>query len=111
MSEIPRSADLLVDQILAPGVLEQIKNNPEDTLRKLAAIATKHLPPPPLVRDSGIYYMVVGALGLVCVTVAIGSTVLSLMQTTVNIPDIMTALGSAAIGALAGLLAPSPAAK
>jgi hypothetical protein len=101
---------MLVDLILnAPGVLDKVRTDPENTLRKLAAETTKQLPPPPLVRNSGIYYVVVGSLGAVSITAAIGAIYLAVRS--VQIPDILTALGSAAIGALAGLLAPSPATK
>jgi len=41
--------------------------------------------------------------------VVIGVIALSFNATgTIQIPDVLTALGSAAIGALAGILAPSP---
>ena len=109
---VPRSADLLVDMILHnPSVLEAVKSDPEKTLRALAGDATKNLPPPPLVRESGIYYIVVIALALVAVAAtcgAIWATVAAGQGATVQIPETITALGAAAIGALAGLLAPSP---
>ena len=115
MSEIPRSANYLVDLVLnTPGLLDQVKAHPEETLKKLAAETTKQLPPPPIVRDSGIYYIVVGSLGIVSVSAIFGAIYLSATvpeNMTLQIPDVLTALGSAAIGALAGLLAPSPATK
>jgi len=115
MSDTPRSAKYLVDLVLnTPGLLDQVKANPHETLNKLAEETTKHLPPPPLVRDAGIYYIIVGSLGLVSVSAMFGAIYLSAVAPaggTVQIPDVLTALGSAAIGALAGLLAPSPASK
>ena len=111
MSEIPRSADFLVDLALTtPGMLEQMAIKPEETLKTLAKTATKNLPPPAYVGDTMIYRVVVWSLGLVAILAVIGAIVLSMgfWGKEIQIPDILTALGSAAIGALAGLLAPSP---
>ena len=83
-----------------PALAEKIKENPEGTLRSLAA---------PLQSDVWIYRMVVGALGLAVLIAVIGAIVLATDEKT--IPDVLTALGAASIGALAGLLAPSPASK
>lgn len=108
MSKVPRSADLLVNLVLSrPGEIEKLKENPEKTLRDLARETTMELIPPVLKREVGIYYVVVGALGIVAVSTVIGAIFLT-STATVKIPDVITALGSAAIGALAGLLAPSP---
>ena len=115
MTEIPRSADKLVDLILnTPGVLDQVKASPENTLRKIAKEVTKELPPPALVVDRWIYRIVVLALGIVAIIAILGAILLGAKTpsgTTIQIPDVLTALGAAAIGALAGLLAPSPATK
>ena len=57
-------------------------------------------------RDIWLYRMVVAVLGLTVVVSAVGAIALALMgQST---PEVIVALGSAAIGGLAGLLAPSP---
>jgi hypothetical protein len=113
--EPPRSADWVVDTILHnPSVLEAVKKDPETTLRALAKDATKNLPPPPLVREAGIYYIVVSALGLVALAAIIGAIWITLLLAdgaSIPIPETVTALGAAAIGALAGLLAPSPTGK
>lgn len=112
MSAIPRSADMLVNLLLSrPGELEKLKQNPEKTLRDLAAETTQTLIPPVTKREVGLYYIVVSALAFVAVVAVCGSIYLTVTMApngTVQIPDVMTALGSAAIGALAGLLAPSP---
>lgn len=111
---IPRSADALVEMIMCnPALLKELVANPEETLRKAAAVATKNLPPPPLVRSVGLYYVVVLSLGFVACAAAVGAIYLSSRAgvppgTDVKIPELLTALGSAAIGALAGLLAPPP---
>jgi hypothetical protein len=113
--EIPRSADLLVGLILnTPGLLDPAKTNPKETLQKLAAEATEYLPPPALVGDCWIYRIVVSVLGIVAIAAILGAIYLSVNTSgsgTLQIPDVITALGAAAIGALAGLLAPSPTGK
>lgn len=112
MSEIPRSAEYLVDLVVnVPGLLKQVSEHPEETLRELAAQTTKRLPPPPTVTDVWIYRVVVCSLGIVVIIAVIGAIYLSSGTAGKAPPDVLTALGSAAIGALAGLLAPSPVGK
>ena len=60
-------------------------------------------------KDNWLFRMIIGALGLVAILAMIGAILLAMSAK--PIPDVLTALGSAAIGALAGLLAPSPAGK
>jgi hypothetical protein len=111
MSDPPRSADVLVNQLLStPGLLDQVKTDPEITLRKLAEQVTRQLPPPAFMSDRWTYRIVVIALGIVCITAIAGAIYLSALSTgsTAKVPDVLTALGAAAIGALAGLLAPPP---
>jgi hypothetical protein len=57
-------------------------------------------------KDVWIYRAVVGALGLTVLLTIVGLIVLALVGKPA--PDGLIALGSAAVGALAGLLAPSP---
>ncbi len=109
--DAPRSADALVASILAPGTLEQIQAAPKETLTKLAAAAVDHVDaqvPRVLDTDRTVYRIVVLALGAVVILVVLGVIVLALRsgQGTPFIPEVLTALGSAAIGALAGILAP-----
>ena len=60
-------------------------------------------------RDVWLYRMAISVLGTLALTAAIGSIVLvSLGKTT---PESLIALGSASVGALVGLFAPSPNAK
>lgn len=57
--------------------------------------------------DKWLYRMVVVVLGLTVVSSMVGTIILAMAgQST---PEVVVALGSAAIGGLAGLLAPSPA--
>jgi hypothetical protein len=56
--------------------------------------------------DIWLYRIVVAVLGLTVVTSVAGAIVLALSE--LSTPEVLVALGSAAIGGLAGLLAPSP---
>jgi len=60
-------------------------------------------------QDVWIYRISVMTLGLVVLASIIGAIVLSTQDKT--IPDTVVALGAAAAGSLAGLLAPSPLSK
>ncbi len=61
-----------------------------------------------VVPDNWIYRIVVGSLGLSVILVIIGTIILN-PDADKNLPTVFTAIASGAIGALAGLLAPSPA--
>lgn len=109
-SEIPRSADLLAKMILSdPKVLDPGRPDLEQVLLRMAQTATEHLPTPAREFDHWIYRLVVLFLGGVALSSAVGSVFLAARAN--DIPDILTALGAAAIGALAGLLAPSPGSR
>ena len=56
--------------------------------------------------DKGLYRMVVIVLGLTVVATLVGA--IALAMTGQSAPVVIVALGSVAIGGLAGLLAPSP---
>lgn len=100
-----RSADQLVTNILAdPEATEALKTEPENVLKRAAAQAKLETP---LDNDVWVYRMVVAVLGFTVLLVALGTIALS-WGTSTQIPDVLTALGSAAVGALAGLLAPAP---
>jgi hypothetical protein len=62
------------------------------------------------VPDTWIYRIVVASLGLSILFVIIGVVILSIREggNDSKIPTVLTAISSGAIGALAGLLAPSP---
>ena len=65
----------------------------------------------PLQTDTWIYRIIVSSLGLTVLTIIIGLIVLMFngkISDDKSVPTIFTAIGSAAIGALAGLLAPPP---
>lgn len=66
---------------------------------------------PPLQSDKWIYRLVVIFLGVVVMSTVLGGIIIVMTGQTKPLPDGIVAIGSAAIGALAGLLAPSPVSK
>jgi hypothetical protein len=78
---------------------QRMKQDPVATLQALAR---------PLESDKWTYRLVVVALGLTGLLVVIGVITLKALDNTTTIPDALVAIGSAAIAALAALLAPSP---
>lgn len=96
-------SELAVQVAKDPALQERIKADPATTIANLAA---------PLQSDIWIYRIVVLSLGSVAILSLVFAFVLALRDK--KDPDIhvlITALGSAAVGALAGLLAPSPVAR
>lgn len=83
----------------SPTLIQQLKEDPEGTLKTVAAAA-------PLQSDVMIYRIVVISLGMVIVSAMAGAIMLSIYGK--PIPETLTALGSGALGAMAGLLAPTP---
>jgi hypothetical protein len=80
-----------------PALAKEIQDRPAEAIADLAA---------PLERDVWIYRIVVGALSLVAVLLIVGAIVVAVGTNDTQVPDAVVALGSAAVGALAGLLAP-----
>lgn len=109
-SDLPRSAKMLAEIIIkSPGLLDKSNPDAEKIVEDLAEKTTKYIPTPALIGDKWLYRTVVLALGIVATASIIGAIILS--AESLNVPEVITALGSAAIGALAGLLAPSPAGR
>ena len=99
-----RSVDLLTSNILGnPDLVAQLKQDPVTVLHQQAAVAKAGTP---LDTDPIIYRIVVSCLGAAMILTAFGLIALTWNNST--IPEGLVALGSAAVGALAGLLAPSP---
>lgn len=96
-----QSASDVVSKIAQdPNFAAEVRANPGEAIAKVAA-------PMPLQTDNWIYRIVVGALGLVVLVTIIGQIFLAL-NTDKFLTEGIIALASAAVGALAGLLAPSP---
>lgn len=81
-----------------PALAARVKDDPAGAIAGLAA---------PLQTDVWIYRIVVGALALAILGAVGGAILLGMNGRT--IPEVLLAIGSGAVGALAGLLAPSPA--
>ena len=103
--------------------MRQMANNVKETLQNLIQQVTNDNSLPldqkvrlleslqtlstPLQSDRWIFRLVVAFLGLTVLLTVLGGFYLSI-KTAATIPEGLIALGSAAVGALAGLLAPSP---
>jgi hypothetical protein len=91
----------------------EIASNPElqQAFKDDPIKASQQLEPNPLGTDKWIYRIIVIALGLTILSIIIGVIILigtGKISDDKGVPTILTAIGSAAIGALAGLLAPPP---
>ncbi len=107
--EVGRSAEVLTEIMTNSEKLRALAAQDPTVMKAIADGLAKYLPTPAFVTDTKIYMVVVVSLGLVAVVAMIGALWLARGATgTAQIPETVTALGSAAIGALAGLLAPSP---
>ncbi len=82
----------------------------EEEIRKDPAKAIAKIAESPLKTDKWIYRIVVSALGLAVLLTVSGGIYLAAKPDTA-IPEILIAIGSAAVGALAGLLTPIPSSK
>lgn len=83
----------------------------QDQFKKDPVKAIEQYSQSPLLTDKWVYRIVVLALGLTVISIIIGVIILigiGKIGEDKSVPTILTAIGSAAIGALAGLLAPSP---
>ena len=80
-----------------PELQAEVRKDPVEALERLSR---------PLENDYWIYRIVVGSLALSIFAVIVATTLIVLTQDDVQIPDVLVALGTGAIGALAGLLAP-----
>jgi len=83
-----------------PALAARVKEDPAKAIAELAA---------PLQTDVWIYRIVVGGLALAILS-AVGGAILLAMNGR-PVPEVLLAIGSGAVGALAGLLAPSPSGR
>lgn len=100
-----RSADEMVRLFKADKDLaEEVKTNPIPVFEKLRDEAKENTKP--WSDDRLLYRVAVGVLGALALVAAIGSVVLVAVDKAT--PEVLVALGSASVGALVGLFAPSP---
>ncbi|HYG49569.1 MAG TPA: hypothetical protein VD905_01650 [Flavobacteriales bacterium] len=94
-------------ELAADPVLQQeFKNNPVEAIQRFEQGA--------LSKDVWVYRIVVASLGMAILFIALGVMVLigtGAIEDDKSVPTLLTAIGSGAIGALAGLLAPQPKAN
>ena len=96
-----RVEDLADEVERDPELAARLKENPKKVLEELGRRQR-----PAYERDQWVYRIVVLSLGLAVLIAALGAVILQYNGH--DSPAILVALGSGAIGALAGLLAPSP---
>lgn len=109
----PHSVLSLVDRIVNdPTLIAKMKEDPEGALYKVANQILREVTPSALESDKWVYRSVVWALGLTILIVVFGVTFWHSGGPYYNeAPQLLTAIGSTAVGALAGLLAPFPGSK
>lgn len=102
----------LVNKVInSPELTQKVKDDPAQELPKIAKQVIRDMETP-LKWDKWIYRIVVFSLGITILLVVGGAIYLAATKPgEVRIPEVLTAIGSAAVGALAGLLAPSPSSK
>ena len=90
------------------NLIQQVTNDNSLSLdQKVRLLESLQTLSTPLQSDRWIFRLVVAFLGLTVLLTVLGGFYLSI-KTAATIPEGLIALGSAAVGALAGLLAPSP---
>jgi hypothetical protein len=88
---------------------EEFKTNKESAVKK-AYNVVRSKKQNPLTYDIWLYRTVVFSLGVTLFCTIIGAIIITLIGKG-DVPQILIAVGSAAVGALAGLLAPPPKEK
>lgn len=102
-----RPTEFLFLKALEPENIEKLRANPEATLNELRAAVLQRSRV--LEQDRFVYRTVICALSTLALAVA-GAAIYLAIANNGNVqhfPEILTALGSASLGALAGILAPS----
>ncbi len=103
MIKIQTLDDLKTEMAINPKLQQDFKDDPVKASQQL----NEELP------DTFVYRMIVGSLGAAVLLVIIGIVILSITNDSIDpsVTTLFTAIASGAIGALAGLLAPSPKSK
>jgi hypothetical protein len=108
MADKMRSADKMMQLFEEdPSLVERLKTEPFKVLGETAKEA-KNTTTPVYIGDKSIYRIAVIVLGILAVTAAFGS--IWVVYQKAIMPEVLTALGSAAVGALVGLFASPPSA-
>lgn len=112
MARMRRIVEESVDSAMNDSTVQsQITTDPQGALNKFKEITLKSFAEKSALHtDVWVYRIVAFFLGAVVFTAIIGAIKLALNDIPTT-PNIMTAIGSASVGALAGLLAPSPIEK
>jgi len=117
MADQLRSATALVNQLLSSEeTIQNLKANPEETLRKVEAQVTQQLPPPDpkVINFIWLIIVIAFALALVYSVWILGTgvtTELKMGGAYATKSDTMLTVVTTIVGFLAGLLAPSPVGK
>jgi hypothetical protein len=104
---MPTMRRLLNEVESNPDFRARMARDPNSALREFATSRFRN----PLDTDPLVYRMVVGVLGAIGILAVVGCILSRLWSQNATAPETLTgmiALGSAAVGALAGLLAPQP---
>ncbi|MFC1885036.1 hypothetical protein ACFL2O_09720 [Thermodesulfobacteriota bacterium] len=111
MMEQMRSVDRMVKMFAEDSkLIERLKSDPDPIpVLKETATKVKAEDKPAYFGDKLLYRIAVIVLGSLALMAAVGSIVLVGMSKTT--PEVLVALGSAAVGALVGLFAPTPTGK
>lgn len=110
MTEQIRSAGRLVEMFSGDAALRARLKTDSDPIPLLREAAAQAEAREPAYRDDRVLYRIaIVVLGSLAVLSALGS--IGLVAFGKTTPEVLVALGSAAVGALVGLFAPSPASK
>ena len=100
MAKIQTIGDLKNEMAVNENLQQEFKDNPVKAIQQLE----ESIP------DTPVYRIVVISLGTAVLLVIVGMVTLSITNDTIDpsVTTLFTAIASGAIGALAGLLAPTP---
>ena len=110
MDEKMRVAKRMVEIVRTePDIAKLLKENPIEGIAAVSAKAEKVEEGYDREKDKLLYRLALGILGLIALSTAAAAVVFGLQEKT--IPEVLVALGSASVGSLVGLFAPSPVGK
>jgi len=110
MEDKMRVASRMVEMVrTSPDLEKLLKANPIEGMATVRAKAEEAEKDYDKVRDRALYRIAICVLSTIAVATAAAAIVFGLQEKT--IPEVLVALGSASVGALVGLFAPSPVSK